>query len=227
MSSNTYNGRSSEHGRLPRSDDQPNIVDIYQSNLTGDASDVQIVFISYRWIGRSSQPPVNGPEDIENTQYLRMCDAVERLLEETNINGDRDGLWLDIACIDQQHEAAKRRGIASLPLIIAQCDSERGLGIAEYENGEDQNIRQEMVAIKAYYKHERALLVAKRQVLEHECVLLEWKRQALDHELALADLKRQESEDRLKLSDVKLATINANYQRATAWASISPPLPPP
>ncbi|KAK4888690.1 hypothetical protein LTR27_012429 [Elasticomyces elasticus] len=112
-----------KHGRLPRSDDQPNIVEIYQSSWTGDASDVQIVFISYRWIGRSSQPPVDGPDDIENTQYLRMCDAVERLLEETNVDGNRIGLWLDIACIDQQHEAAKRRGIASLPLIIAQCMS--------------------------------------------------------------------------------------------------------
>lgn len=83
-----------EHLRLPRSDDQLNIVETYQNSSNSSTRNLQIAFISYRWLGRSSQPPIDGPDDVEHTQYLRMCDAVKNLLEETNIDADCLALWL-------------------------------------------------------------------------------------------------------------------------------------
>ncbi|KAH9822816.1 hypothetical protein Tdes44962_MAKER04649 [Teratosphaeria destructans] len=80
-----------QHGRLPRFDDE-GIVQQYRGEA--NEKDVVIIFMSYRWIGWHSQPPKNGPDDEQNTQFRRMVDAIEKLREEKSISVDHLCLWL-------------------------------------------------------------------------------------------------------------------------------------
>ncbi|GAB7361058.1 hypothetical protein MBLNU230_g1098t1 [Neophaeotheca triangularis] len=83
-----------------------------------------VVFVSYRWLGLTSVPSREGPDDINNTQWQRMTLAIEAFLEE-NKQVDRECLdiWLDYACVDQQNHDQRRRGIDALPLLVTQCDA--------------------------------------------------------------------------------------------------------
>lgn len=84
------------YGKMPRFDTQKS-----QRHATDQASAVadrgtdHIVFFSYRWIGRSSDPPVEGPDSADNIQWRRMIDALEAYLaKKKHINRDRVGIWL-------------------------------------------------------------------------------------------------------------------------------------
>ena len=81
------------HHRLPRFDDR-DVVTEYQSHDDGTAEHPVVVFISYRWIGASSTPPLAGPDDQSNTQYLRMIDAMEKLKRSRRLREDDLALWL-------------------------------------------------------------------------------------------------------------------------------------
>ncbi|KAK5171853.1 uncharacterized protein LTR77_003489 [Saxophila tyrrhenica] len=85
-----------------------------------------VVFFSYRWIGRDTDPKSTNPDDPNKTQYNRMILAINELLERHNeVQRENVYIWLDIACIDQEDlEAGRReRGINSLPMVVAQCDA--------------------------------------------------------------------------------------------------------
>nr|KAK5448452.1 hypothetical protein LTR18_001540 [Exophiala xenobiotica] len=111
-----------------------------ESDPNGD--DLFIIFFSYRWIGRYSDPPVDGPDDSKHSQYHRMVNAVETLLqrkrlERKRIDPDQVGIWLtalaalranlpdfqDCSCISQTDKVARERGVNALPMAVTQCDA--------------------------------------------------------------------------------------------------------
>ncbi|KAK5083376.1 hypothetical protein LTR70_008269 [Exophiala xenobiotica] len=99
-----------------------------------DDEDDFIIFFSYRWIGRISDPPLEGPDDINDTQWHRMMIAINDFLAKKGkrINPDRLSLWLDCACIDQREPDRRSRGIDALPLAVTQCDAMISLVDEEY-----------------------------------------------------------------------------------------------
>lgn len=72
-------------GRLPRFSDV-GVLKEYRAE-TG-THDLALVFMSYRWIG------LGGPDDLSNTQYDRMCDALEKLRAKEGIPKTQVGIWL-------------------------------------------------------------------------------------------------------------------------------------
>ncbi|SMR57060.1 unnamed protein product [Zymoseptoria tritici ST99CH_1E4] len=113
--------------------------------------DIFLVFFSYRWIGH------NMPDDGANTQYSRMLNAVEALISQRGLTAEHVGLWLDIACIDQEDVESRERGIDSLPMAVLQCDVMISLEDDEYYNrawcAVEVRLMQELIG--AYHKHER------------------------------------------------------------------------
>ncbi|KAK3934429.1 hypothetical protein QBC46DRAFT_399805 [Diplogelasinospora grovesii] len=112
-------------GRLPRSTDglaRPFTPRMPASESDGASSkgDVFIIFFSYRWLGRNS----NGqalPDDTNHTQYRRMMRATDGFLAlHPELDKQGLGVWLDYACVDQDDPA---RGVAALPMLLAQCDA--------------------------------------------------------------------------------------------------------
>ena len=89
-------------GRLPIADEDREVTNEWSTRaivdsheIGGDQSNVFIVFFSYRWIGASRDPPIEGPDDAYNTQYRRMLQALELLLEEQKeVSPDNVGIWL-------------------------------------------------------------------------------------------------------------------------------------
>ncbi|OQO05789.1 hypothetical protein B0A48_09884 [Cryoendolithus antarcticus] len=90
-----------------------------------------IVFFSYEWrrrrVGR-----LNEPDDNDHTQYNRMVDAVELLLENQDkttrtrkLTRDRVFIWLDVASIDQNNQVpgAQGSGVSALPLVVTLCNT--------------------------------------------------------------------------------------------------------
>lgn len=76
-------------GRLPA----------YSDNITVDfdpsAPTPFVLFFSYRWLGYESDPPIPGPDDNKNTQYLRMCNALLSFLERNpDLDKNRLFIWL-------------------------------------------------------------------------------------------------------------------------------------
>lgn len=54
-----------------------------------------VVFVSYRWLGSVSEPKINGPDDVNNTQWQRMVLSVEAFLKQNeHVDSDRVGIWL-------------------------------------------------------------------------------------------------------------------------------------
>ena len=56
-----------------------------------------IVFFSYRWIAKDHNAQASGfsPDDAENTQYHRMCSAIEKFLEmHPNVNREHVCIWI-------------------------------------------------------------------------------------------------------------------------------------
>ncbi|KAF4832580.1 hypothetical protein CGCSCA4_v013595 [Colletotrichum siamense] len=106
------------HGKLPKSSE----------NLTrrfGDDGDEElyVIFMSYTW---SKQKRVGGfsPDDMENTKYHQMMSALESfLLEHPDVDPKTVCVWLDWACIDQDNRGVQTRGVAALPMCVAQCNA--------------------------------------------------------------------------------------------------------
>ncbi|KAK4892639.1 hypothetical protein LTR27_008915 [Elasticomyces elasticus] len=119
------------HGKLPAMNESMSdnlvhsVAAARQQNPHGGRGEF-VIFFSYRWIGRESNPPLSGPDDADNTQYRRMLDAIEGFLERhPEVDVDNLSIWLDCACIDQANKipGRKQRGIAALPLYVAQCNA--------------------------------------------------------------------------------------------------------
>ncbi|KAF5507181.1 hypothetical protein CGCA056_v013453 [Colletotrichum aenigma] len=106
------------HGKLPKSSE----------NLTrrfGDDGDEElyVIFMSYTW---SKQKGVGGfsPDDMGNTKYHQMMSALKNfLLEHPDVNPKTVCVWLDWACIDQDNRGIQTRGVAALPMCVAQCNA--------------------------------------------------------------------------------------------------------
>ncbi|KAM7185187.1 hypothetical protein V8F33_012530 [Rhypophila sp. PSN 637] len=111
-----------QFGRLPRSSD--GLARPFEASSTGNdegADDGEfVVFFSYRWINTDGS--LDSPDDKDRTQYKRMVDAIEAYLERQKgfVSREKLFIWMDFACVDQDNPAA---GVASLPLVIAQCDA--------------------------------------------------------------------------------------------------------
>ncbi|KAK4208349.1 hypothetical protein QBC37DRAFT_379190 [Rhypophila decipiens] len=110
-----------QFGRLPRSSDglaRP--FEASTGNDEGGDDGEFVVFFSYRWINNDGS--LDSPDDKDRTQYKRMVDAIEAYLERKKgfVSREKLFIWMDFACVDQDNPAA---GVASLPLVIAQCDA--------------------------------------------------------------------------------------------------------
>ncbi|KAI1874629.1 hypothetical protein JX265_004837 [Neoarthrinium moseri] len=80
-----------------------------------------VVFLSYRWRPTENEEARTGPDDSLQTQYSRMCSAIEALIQQrSEIEKENVYIWVDFACIDQEN---KDPGIAALPVVVAQCDA--------------------------------------------------------------------------------------------------------
>ncbi|KAF7528068.1 hypothetical protein G7054_g10251 [Neopestalotiopsis clavispora] len=154
------------HGRLPLFTD--GLTREYSSVRAGGAAKDCVVFFSYRW-----RRPLEGrPDDAvktkygEGTQYGRMCNALESLLNTStsdnrvgNVGPDGENLyiWLDCACIDQDNADP---GIKALPIITTQCDvmitlNEPGFferGWCAVEVALEQTIKQSF-GVHKWYEH--------------------------------------------------------------------------
>ncbi|GIZ45888.1 hypothetical protein CKM354_000903600 [Cercospora kikuchii] len=85
-----------------------------------------LIFFSYRWIGKETDPSSKNPDSPDNYQYRRMLDALEQIIDRyPDIESQDIYIWLDCACIDQEDiEVGRRdRGINTLPIVVAQCDA--------------------------------------------------------------------------------------------------------
>ncbi|ETS80593.1 hypothetical protein PFICI_08122 [Pestalotiopsis fici W106-1] len=157
------------HGRLP----------LFTDGITREYSSIRaaksekttkdcVVFFSYRW----RLPLESRPDDAvetrygEGTQYGRMCNSLESLLEISNRDcwdgsGGLDGrnlyIWLDCACINQENADP---GIKALPIITTQCDvmitlNEPGFferGWCAVEAALEQTIKQSF-GVHKWYEH--------------------------------------------------------------------------
>lgn len=86
-----------EHGRLPFSLER--LSKRYAKKSEGPAEEEEdrfIIFFSYRWIGRMSNPPVEGPDDLNHTQWRRMMNAIDAFLKKkgNKVDPERLSLWL-------------------------------------------------------------------------------------------------------------------------------------
>ncbi|ORX96346.1 hypothetical protein BCR34DRAFT_549328 [Clohesyomyces aquaticus] len=106
-------------GRLPRSNDG-----YAQEFATGKETDQNpfLIFMSYRVIAKSSGVLAAGfsPDDAEHTLYNRMLRVIQGFLDlHREVDRNQVGVWVDFACVDQDD---MRRGIAALPMNLAQCN---------------------------------------------------------------------------------------------------------
>ncbi|KAH8194197.1 hypothetical protein TruAng_011641 [Truncatella angustata] len=114
-----------KHGRLPS----------FRDGITRTFSDVRadeddrtskdfVIFFSYRWQKKQRNSTTINPDDLEHTQYRRMCQALEEFLSlelpQGNVSKENLYIWLDLACIDQSN---KDPGVNALPIIAAQCNA--------------------------------------------------------------------------------------------------------
>ncbi|PKS12586.1 hypothetical protein jhhlp_000794 [Lomentospora prolificans] len=136
-------------GKFPRSDDS--VTETFAPESEHYAGEY-IVFISYRWLKVANV--TTSPDDQNNTQYNRVIAAVERLLQlHPDISPSRLSIWLDYACVDQEGPA---KGVAALPMILAQCNAVVSLVDDEYYTRAWCSVEVMMVQTlkKSYHLHE-------------------------------------------------------------------------
>lgn len=92
-------------GRLPIGDAcAPESTKMSASKVTMSSednkkTDVFVVFFSYRWLGATSEPQMDGPDDSNNTQYMRMLHALDLFLDQRkDLDPGNLGTWLVSAC---------------------------------------------------------------------------------------------------------------------------------
>lgn len=85
-----------EHRRLPRPLERLSNRFKRQPEETAEDEDDYIIFFSYRWLGGTSDPPLEEPDDVHDTQWYRMMNAIDEFLANkgNRVNRDRIGLWL-------------------------------------------------------------------------------------------------------------------------------------
>ncbi|KAF2830273.1 hypothetical protein CC86DRAFT_342904 [Ophiobolus disseminans] len=106
------------HQKLPRSDS--GLVKVYSEadNDNHATDELFVIFFSYRWIGGDV------PDDSKNTQWKRMISCAEAfLVQNPDVRLETLGIWLDLACIDQDNDETRRSGIDALPLAVTQCNA--------------------------------------------------------------------------------------------------------
>jgi tetratricopeptide (TPR) repeat protein len=83
-------------GRMPKSDDGVTLTFSDQSPYQNGSTLTQyVIFISYRWLGKDSQPPSHNPDDADHTQYKRVRVAVTEFLDNhPNASPGNIALWL-------------------------------------------------------------------------------------------------------------------------------------
>ncbi|OTB07259.1 hypothetical protein M426DRAFT_256954 [Hypoxylon sp. CI-4A] len=112
------------HGRLPGSSD--GITREVNLDQRYDDNDEFIIFMSYRWVGtdQDATPPLNLPDDPNNSQYRRMLRAIDQFLKlHPNIAPESVGIWIDFACVDQTSWEHQQPGVVALPMNLAQCNA--------------------------------------------------------------------------------------------------------
>jgi tetratricopeptide (TPR) repeat protein len=63
--------------------------------IADEDEDHFIIFFSYRWIGRTSDPPIEGPDDDNDTQWRRMMNAIDEFLKKRrDVKPKQLSLWL-------------------------------------------------------------------------------------------------------------------------------------
>ncbi|GBG32618.1 Hypothetical Protein FCC1311_088432 [Hondaea fermentalgiana] len=105
-----------DHGSLPRSSEELQ-VDWPEAEDMG----IQIVvFLSYRW----REPLKHGgqPDDENGTVFNSVVRAVTEIARQRKMDPNHIAVWQDYACIDQDNDDVKLRGINSLMLFIRCCD---------------------------------------------------------------------------------------------------------
>ena len=84
------------HRRLPLSTDRlsKQFPDVGEDGAF-ENKDHFLIFFSYRWIGRTSKPSIEGPDDDSDTQWRRMVNAVDEFLRKhRDVKSERLSLWL-------------------------------------------------------------------------------------------------------------------------------------
>jgi hypothetical protein len=83
-------------GRMPKSDNGVTLTVSDQSSYQNSSTPTQyVIFISYRWLGKDSQPPLHNPDDADHTQYKRVRVAVTEFLDNhPNASPGNIALWL-------------------------------------------------------------------------------------------------------------------------------------
>ncbi|KAF5486206.1 hypothetical protein CGCF413_v002072 [Colletotrichum fructicola] len=106
------------HGKLPKSSES-----LTRRFGDDDDEDLYVIFMSYTW-SKKKRVGEFSPDDMENTKYHQMMSALESfLLEHPDVDPKTVGIWLDWACIDQDNRDIQARGVAALPMCVAQCNA--------------------------------------------------------------------------------------------------------
>ncbi|UKZ75830.1 hypothetical protein TrVFT333_003524 [Trichoderma virens FT-333] len=80
-----------------------------------------VIFFSYRWLNPMIGQDGGTPDDGNHTQYARMMQAIENFLKEhKDVDSKCLQIWIDYACVNQDDPT---KGVAALPMILAQCDA--------------------------------------------------------------------------------------------------------
>lgn len=91
-----------KHGRLPSSNDRmtKKFTPATKGAMNEQGEDF-IIFFSYRWIGRTSNPAIDGPDDEKDTQWHRMMNVINEFLKKRpKVNPTRLGIWLVSLSLD-------------------------------------------------------------------------------------------------------------------------------
>jgi tetratricopeptide (TPR) repeat protein len=134
-----------EEGQLPKFHMHDRLTRTVTQIKEAETGDAFVIFFSYRWIGKDFEHKSSSPDDTHNSQYKRMLQAVNSLLDvHDSVDRENVYIWLasqpcvhsrilsssthapqDCACIDQEDiEAGRReRGINALPIYVAQCNA--------------------------------------------------------------------------------------------------------
>ena len=117
-------------GQIPRSDELRRATTATQGGGSGavaveyDASLASCrftVFVSHRWLRPGAATP--HPDDARASKFKRVVAAVATLAAARGRTRAETFVWIDYACVDQDDEQRKARGIASLLGYVARCDA--------------------------------------------------------------------------------------------------------
>ena len=97
-----------------------------QQDVSDLSPDARVIFISHRWLSRSS------PDDDSLCKFQDVCAASRKWAEAHSFPLKQLFLWMDWPCIEQDVKADLIRGVNSLGLYAASCDAFIAVDHAEY-----------------------------------------------------------------------------------------------